>query len=53
MTKVEVLRTRIESLNARIKDAQDEETIIALYQDREDAEEELRFAWAELEEELG
>lgn len=52
MSRISVLQNRIASLNARIKDETDEDRIIALYQDREDAEEELRFEYAELEAEL-
>ena len=52
MSRISVLQNLIASLNARIKDETDEDRIIALYQDREDAEEELRFEYAELEAEL-
>lgn len=47
----QILEERIASLNARIADCRDDDERIALYQTREDLEEELRFAWAELEEE--
>lgn len=48
---LQILEERIASLNARIDDCRDDDERIALYQTREDLEEELRFAWAELEEE--
>lgn len=51
MSYPQVLEERIASMNAKIKDCQDDDERIALYQTREDLEEELRFAWAELEEE--
>lgn len=47
----QILEERIAALNAQIKDCRDDDERIAMYQKREDLEEELRFAWAELEEE--
>lgn len=51
MSYPKVLEERIAALNARIADCRDDDERIALYQTREDLEEELRFVWAELEEE--
>lgn len=52
MSHIKVLQNRIESLKARIKDETDDERRVHLYDDLCDAEDELRFIWKELEEEI-
>ena len=52
MSYINVLQTRIESLKARIKDETDDDRRVHLYDDLCDAEDELRFEYAELEAEL-
>lgn len=52
MSYVNVLQTRIESLKARIADCRDDDERHRLWEEKADAEDELRFEWADLEAEL-